>query len=197
MSTVTSSLPLLGTGFQNGPSPSCGFPNTPRPHIPASHSNSSQQLNPSCYLTNSPTIQPTHCNVNFNVSFTLWLAVCRKSVRLGAKPLDDHDQTLVLFLFLQMNICGHSPYVTSSLTRGWICLYEYPWLLPRVGIERIASYGKFFLVPYIQVHSQSTLTATSNWPCLWHLCMERGQNTVTLLQCNCYRPHMLVYGAVT
>jgi hypothetical protein len=23
---------------------------------------------------------------------------------------------------LQLNPCGHSPYVTSSLTRGWVCL---------------------------------------------------------------------------
>jgi hypothetical protein len=24
--------------------------------------------------------------------------------------------------FLQLTPCGHSPYVTSSLTRGWVCL---------------------------------------------------------------------------
>jgi hypothetical protein len=23
---------------------------------------------------------------------------------------------------LQLNLCGHSPHVTSSLTRGWVCL---------------------------------------------------------------------------
>jgi hypothetical protein len=24
-------------------------------------------------------------------------------------------------IFFQINICGHRPYVTSSLTRGWVC----------------------------------------------------------------------------
>jgi hypothetical protein len=34
-----------------GRSPSSGFPNCPRPHLPASYHNSSQQLNLSSYLT--------------------------------------------------------------------------------------------------------------------------------------------------
>jgi hypothetical protein len=25
------------------------------------------------------------------------------------------------FFFFQLNTCGHSAYVTSSLTRGWVC----------------------------------------------------------------------------
>jgi hypothetical protein len=29
--------------------------------------------------------------------------------------------------FLQLISWGHSPYVTSSLTRRWICPYEYAW----------------------------------------------------------------------
>jgi hypothetical protein len=39
-------------------------------------------------------------------------------VHLGANPLEAHDQSF----FLRLNPCGHSPYVTSSLTRGWVCL---------------------------------------------------------------------------
>jgi hypothetical protein len=39
-------------------SPSPGFPNYPRPQLPASHSNSSERLNRSSYLTNSPTHPP-------------------------------------------------------------------------------------------------------------------------------------------
>jgi hypothetical protein len=31
-------------------------------------------------------------------------------------------------LFIQLNACYHSPYVTSSLTRGWVCPYE-SWVL--------------------------------------------------------------------
>jgi hypothetical protein len=46
------------------------------------------------------------------------LAVYRQTIRLGAKPLEDHDQRF----FLQLNTCGYNPYVTSSLRRGWVCL---------------------------------------------------------------------------
>jgi hypothetical protein len=47
---------------------------------------------------------------------TLQLAVYRQSVRLGFKPFETHDQ----YLF-QLNTSGYSPYVTFSLTRGWVC----------------------------------------------------------------------------
>jgi hypothetical protein len=50
------------------------------------------------------------------VRVTLRLAVYRQSVPLGAKPLETHGTE-----FFQLNPCGHSPYVTSSLTRGWVC----------------------------------------------------------------------------
>jgi hypothetical protein len=49
---------------------------------------------------------------------TLRLAAYRQSVRLGAWPLETHDQRF----FFQLNSCGNSPYVTSSLTRRWVCL---------------------------------------------------------------------------
>jgi hypothetical protein len=51
------------------------------------------------------------------VTVTLRLVVYVQSVRLGAEPLETHDQ----ILFSQLNICGHSPYITSSLTRGYVC----------------------------------------------------------------------------
>jgi hypothetical protein len=56
------------------------------------------------------------------VRVTLRLAVYRPSVRLGAKPLEAHDQRF----FLQLNFSGYSPYVISFLTRGWVCLL---WIL--------------------------------------------------------------------
>jgi hypothetical protein len=40
-----------------------------------------------------------------------------QSVRLGVKPLEAHDQRY-FFFFFQLNPCGHSPYVTPSLTDG-------------------------------------------------------------------------------
>jgi hypothetical protein len=55
VSTVTSSLPLLGSGFQRRSSPSSGFPNCPRPQLPASNSSSSQRLSTNTPLSHSPT----------------------------------------------------------------------------------------------------------------------------------------------
>jgi hypothetical protein len=55
--------------------------------------------------------------VRLKVKVTLRLAVYRQSVRLGVKPLETHDQ-----ISFQLSLCGNSPYVTSSLTRRWICL---------------------------------------------------------------------------
>jgi hypothetical protein len=86
-------------------SSSSGFANYIRPQLPVSHNNSSKQLNPSGYL-----------RVRFRL--TLWLTVYRQLLCLGAKPLEDHDQ----IFFLQLNSCGHCPYVTFSLTRRWVCL---------------------------------------------------------------------------
>jgi hypothetical protein len=38
--------------------------------------------------------------------------------------------------FFQLNTCGHSPYVTSSLTRGWICRLQLLLVLASVVILR-------------------------------------------------------------
>jgi hypothetical protein len=51
------------------------------------------------------------------VIVTLRLAAYRKSIHLGAKPLESYDERF----FFPLNPCGHSPCVTSSLTRGWPC----------------------------------------------------------------------------
>jgi hypothetical protein len=50
------------------------------------------------------------------VRVTLRLAVYRLSVRLGANPMRPTTR-----IFFQLNTCGYSPYVTSSLMRGWVC----------------------------------------------------------------------------
>jgi hypothetical protein len=59
---------------------------------------------------------------------TLRLAVYCQSVPLGCKPLEIHDP---IFIF-QLNTCGYSPYVTSSLMRGWVCLQLLPGLVSTV-----------------------------------------------------------------
>jgi hypothetical protein len=63
---------------------------------------------------------------------TIRLAVYRRSIRLGVKTLETHDQQ---FIF-QLNTCGHSPHVTSSLTRGWVCLLQLLQVLASAVILR-------------------------------------------------------------
>jgi hypothetical protein len=55
--------------------------------------------------------------VRLRVRVTLRLAVYRQLVRLGSEPLETHGQNF----FSQLNTCGHSPYITTFLTRGWVC----------------------------------------------------------------------------
>jgi hypothetical protein len=62
-------------------------------------------------------IPPPHGLTTARVRVTLRLAVYRQSVCLGAEPLETHGQNS----FSQLNTCGHSPYITSHLTRAWIC----------------------------------------------------------------------------
>jgi hypothetical protein len=49
---------------------------------------------------------------------TVRLAVCSQSDHLGDKPLENHDYS---FCF-QLSPFDNSPYVTSSLTKGRVCL---------------------------------------------------------------------------
>jgi hypothetical protein len=55
--------------------------------------------------------------VRVRVRFTVWLVVYRQSVCLGVEPLEIHGQTFLP----QMNTYNKSPYIISSLTRGWVC----------------------------------------------------------------------------
>jgi hypothetical protein len=43
---------------------------------------------------------------------------------LGAKPFEIHDQ-----YFFQKNTYGYSPYITSSVTRGWVCRLQFMLVL--------------------------------------------------------------------
>jgi hypothetical protein len=49
----------------------------------------------------------THFWIRVRLRVTFWLAVYRQSIYLDAKLLETHDKH-----FLQLNPCGHSPYVT-------------------------------------------------------------------------------------
>jgi hypothetical protein len=92
--TVTSSLSLLGSGFQRRTFHFLRFPNCPRPQLPASNSNSSQGLNRNSSLTHFSLTAAVWqwVRVRVRVRVTLRLVVYRQSLRLGAKILEDHDQ---------------------------------------------------------------------------------------------------------
>jgi hypothetical protein len=42
-------------------------------------------------------------------------------------------------IFFQLNICGYSPHVTSSLTRGWVCHLQFLLILASAVILRSES----------------------------------------------------------
>jgi hypothetical protein len=74
--------------------------------------------------------------VRTRVRVTLRLAVYRKSIRLGDKPLETHDHS-----FFQLNTCGRSSYVTSSLMRGWVCRLQSLLVLASAVIFKSESRG--------------------------------------------------------
>jgi hypothetical protein len=84
----------------------------------------------------------------------------------------DHDHRF--FSFLQRNPCGHSPFVTSPLTIGWVCLLPTGFASPlsSVLIEHVTCYWKFFLVHYIQALSQFRVCKAFH-VCLAHLMLQR------------------------
>jgi hypothetical protein len=67
------------------------------------------QLLPTGHSTG--TIPNSNCTVYSEFRVTLRLALYCQSVRLGAKPIETHDQNLFSF---QLNTCGYSPYVVLS-----------------------------------------------------------------------------------
>jgi hypothetical protein len=71
------------------------------------------------------------------VRATLYLAVYHPSVRVGDKPLEN---TTSNFIF-QLNTCGYGPYVTSSLTRGWVYRLQSLLVLASAVILRSKSHG--------------------------------------------------------
>jgi hypothetical protein len=65
--------------------------------------------------------------------FTTSLSVC-----LSSKPLK--RLTTINFIF-QLNTCGCGPYVTSSVTKGWVCCIQLLLVLASAVILRSQSRG--------------------------------------------------------
>jgi hypothetical protein len=87
-------------------------------------------------MPNDDSLTNERVRVSVRVRFTLLLAVYRQSVHLGVKHLETHEQN-----FFQLNTCLHSPSVTSSLTRGWICSLQLLLALARAVILGSESSG--------------------------------------------------------
>jgi hypothetical protein len=64
-----------------------------------------------------------HCVSSFwvTVKFALRPTVYRPLIRLGAKP----SKLMASDFLLVTKPCGHSPYLTSSLTRGCVCNLQF------------------------------------------------------------------------
>jgi hypothetical protein len=65
------------------------------------------------------------------------MTVYRRSVLLGAKPFETHVQRFIL----QLNTCGYNSYVTSSLTREWVCRLQLLLVFARAVILGSESLG--------------------------------------------------------
>jgi hypothetical protein len=88
-----------------------------------------------------------------DVRVTLRIAVYRQSVCLG-------DNTLRLTagnFILQLHTCGHSPYVTSSLIRSWVCRLLLLLALASVVILRSESRGDHDHILLSQIRDSTNL----------------------------------------
>jgi hypothetical protein len=54
--------------------------------------------------------------------------------------------------FFQLNTCGHSPYVTSSVTRGWVCCLQLPLAFASTFILRSKSHRTHDHILLSQIH---------------------------------------------
>jgi hypothetical protein len=50
-----------------------------------------------------------------------------------------------------LNTCGHTPYVTSSLTRGWVCRLQLLLVLASAVILRFESCGVYDYILLSQI----------------------------------------------
>jgi hypothetical protein len=76
--------------------------------------------------------------------------------------------TLTTSIFFQMNTCGHSPYVTSSLTRGWVC---------RSQLLLVLASAVILTVTLSQLLSR--VASNDSWSSLYNLGTDGTENTAS------------------
>jgi hypothetical protein len=108
----------------------CPLVNTPQLHTQPLNSLTTESLNS---LTNQWMVQSQSQSQSQSYFTTDGL---RQPVLLGDKPGEIHDQH-----FFLLNTFFHSPYVTSSRTRGWICDLQLLLILASAVILRSDSRG--------------------------------------------------------
>jgi hypothetical protein len=87
-------------------------------------------------------------------------AVYRQSVRIRDNPLETND-----LHFFQLNTCGHNPYVTSSLTRRWVCVYHCRWSSPVQSFPRPSPAG--LITAFYFLRFETLLTWRARLPYLY------------------------------
>jgi hypothetical protein len=137
--TVTSSLPLLCSGFQRR---TFLFLWVPELSTASATSFKQQQLTTTERQRSSNWL--THHITNW-----IRLSQCQSKSYFttgGLQPISSSwrqtpwDSRYSNFIF-QLNLCGYNPYVTSSLTRGWVCRLKLLLVLASVVILRSESRG--------------------------------------------------------
>jgi hypothetical protein len=107
------------------------------------------------------------------VRVTLRLAVYRQSVRLGAKPL----RSTIRSIFMPLNPYGHSPCVTSSLTRRWVCL---SWIGATFIKSTYCTYSKILkILPCALYTSPLSVQALESRSCLSYMSYAATASLVT------------------
>jgi hypothetical protein len=101
---------LLGSGFQRWTFPFFWIPKLPSASVVSFSLLSQLQLSTECLPeTLSRLLVKSKSKLLYDLP----------PVHRGVKSLVTHDQRS---FFFQLSPCGNSPYVTSSLTRRWVCL---------------------------------------------------------------------------
>jgi hypothetical protein len=78
---------------------------------------------------------------------------------LATSPLRPKSR---IFIF-QLNICGYSPYVTSSLTKGWVCRLQFLLVLASAFILRSETRGSHDHILLTQIRDFQTWRARSQY----------------------------------
>jgi hypothetical protein len=129
------------------------------PQLPASNCNGSQQLNLSSSLTHSLADSSlTPLTVKSQELLYDWRFTANQFI-LEPSPLRPTTR-----VFSPLNPRGHSSYVTSSLTRGWICLlwigFAFVKCAYRTHSIGLHGYGECLFLPG---SSQSHKSDNSEW----------------------------------